>query len=404
MNELITLCLNEKDAKTLAEFPTELCTDAERKVLEWIFAYSSKYSALPPIEKVTARFPHFLPLEREDPEPTAAVFDETIERKSLTKIAYLLNQAERQVTEESEFPTSTISDINKILSIKTKSAMYSSFDRETYFRGEGLKTGFRIIDRATGGVCPGEVFLIVGRLGSKKTTLLQWITKNWWQNKMRILFVSTEALAADIFAKYDAMMCHFNPLSLRTAKDRSDGYGLDADLKAAAAKAKTGGEIIVPNKRITTPSEIAAFAMSANVDVIAVDGMYLLHPSDHRGGQKWEKVAQVSNEIKQLALDMEVPIVATTQIKRGVSGREEYDPEDISYSDALGQDADFICAIKPQKILSNRVELQLIKNRFGITASTVAEVDFEKMNVVDRSVELEEVESDGTRWRKVESL
>jgi replicative DNA helicase len=82
-----------------------------------------------------------------------------------------------------------------------------------------------------------------------------------------------------------------------------------------------------------------------------------------------------------MALECHIPVIATTQIKRGAKA-EVYDPEDIAYSDAIGQDADFILAIKnvPSSTSKHRSEMQLIKNRQGPEITTVIETEFETMS------------------------
>lgn len=396
MNELITACLEQKNVASLADFPRELMTDLESDVTKWIMKYIEKFRMIPSVEQVTKKFPAFVPLRATEPPPLEFLFQEELERKMLQAALSEINQAEIAIRERKEFPAEQIRKMLAIAMHGTGVHRFSTFDRHLYLREHGLKLGFALIDRVTGGLAPGDYCLIVGRLGTRKTTVAQWITKKWWEEGRRILFVSTEMLASDIFSRLDGMTSKFNPLILRTGTPEE----IETLLKRAAGRAAKGkGEVIVPSRRLMTPLQISSYAMNVGADAIIVDGVYLLQ-TDRRGAtSKWERVAEVSNGVKQMAMELERPVLATSQIKR-VGDKAELDVEDIAYSDSLGQDADFVITIKPQLLETDRAELSLIKNRFGPNIATAVRFDFDKMQLVDDSMASEEAEerSDGRLW------
>src|SRR5690606_8581098 len=113
---------------------------------------------------------------------------------------------------------------------------------------------FRLINRHTGGVGTGDFMLIVGRLGTGKSTVTQWIGKYAWEQGLRVLYVSAEMLAVDVFARIDAMMGKFNPLLLRSEEpDAAMRERLD---RLADRATREGGEIIIPRTRLLSPSQI----------------------------------------------------------------------------------------------------------------------------------------------------
>ena len=239
--------------------------------------------------------------------------------------------------------------------------------------------------------------LIVGRLGTGKSTVAQHIAKTIWLEGKRILFVSAEMLSLDVFSRIDAMVGRFNPLDLR--KGRSSE--LEGILGKVLKKVKgERGEIIIPRSRLLSPSQIAAFAKNLDVDLIIVDGAYLLKPSDGHYSSKWEKVATVSNELKQIALDLDLPLIATAQIKRGATTDGDYTPEDIALSDALGQDSDFVLAIKQNAVMKEKAELQLIKNRYGSLCTTLIRIDFDTMELIDETFSAEKAKEKAEDWKK----
>ncbi len=373
MNELFTRTIEENFTNLLAQFPDELLTEEEREITDFILLYAREHEKTPSVKRVMEDFSTFIPFKWEsskwetDPPPFGDVFKQTVQRK-------LLAFSERKL-KEVQFGIR-----------KDGVVSYSSFDRSLYLRRSSMNLPFNIINRHIGGISNGDFMLIVGRLGTGKSTVAQHIAKRTWEEGKRILFVSAEMLGVDVFSRIDAMVGGFNPLDLRSV-DGTVSSKLEKVLATVYKKAKDAlGEIIVPRTRLLTPQQIASFAKNLAVDLIIVDGAYLLQPSGGGYTSKWEKVATVSNELKQVALDLNLPMVATAQIKRGADGSDGYDPEDIALSDSLGQDSDFVIAIYPNKTIKGRAELQLIKNRYGSTCATQIFVNHDTMEVIDETI------------------
>jgi len=389
VNQLITMVLEQDEAKWLAQFPEELMTSGGKEIADYILAHRRTYGEMPSLKRVMERHEGFIPFsfsptrwETEEPD-IAVVFDDTVKRKLLELSERKLKEAQHAIAHSGEVPLETIAEIEKIHTLSLGVHRYSKFDRDLYFRRTVMRLPFRIIDREIGGLSNGDFMLIVGRLGTGKSTIAQHIAKFVWEKGQKILFVSAEMLGLDVFSRIDAMVGKFNPLDLRR--------GSKADMKPVLGKVLekvTGrpGEIIIPRSRLLTPLQIATFAKNLDVNLIIVDGAYLLNPSSGRFTSKWEKVATVSNELKQTALDLDIPMIATAQIKRGADGSDGYTPEDIALSDALGQDADFVLAAWPNPTMKARLELQLIKNRYGSECATQIHIDYETMEIVEESI------------------
>jgi replicative DNA helicase len=241
--------------------------------------------------------------------------------------------------------------------------------------------GIKIIDSAIGGICNGDFLLIVGRLGTGKSTLATWIVQNWWLRGRRILVVSKEMLASDIFSRIDAMIGFFNPLDIRREEEGiREKLGVIRHLVGSAG----AGEIYVPSSAVGTVDQVYEVAKVLDIDAVIVDGVHLMQATSTTAA-RWERTADVSNALKQLGISLQRPVIGVSQIKR-VGGKREYDPEDIAYSDALGQDADFVMATYPLEKDKGRYEVQLIKNRFGPEIATIIRVDFDTMQVIEESI------------------
>lgn len=395
MNELITAALKAKNVDRLIDFPKFLMNDWEVSIIDFILKYKKDYGEIPTVERLVRAHPEFVPLESDPPLPLPDVYDIELDSKRRNYATSGLHDIIDKVKSEEEIPLDDLSAIVHKLTMSSSTLVkYSTFDRDLYFR-EGLPTkiGIRLIDRVTNGVFPGEVMLIVGRLGTGKSTFTQFFMNNWFLNQnKRILCVSKEMPPIDVYARLDAIVGHFNPNDLRNPDGKREALAsMLKTVKHAISESK--GEIIMPIMPMYTVPQIASLAMNVEADVIVIDGMYHLS-ANTKSTSTWEQIASVSREVKQMALDLKVPIFATTQMKR-VGKKEEFDPEDIAYSDALGQDADFVVAIRPMHVPDkSRSELQLIKNRFGPPIATIVDSDFDAMSMRDVSVEVKEEEDD----------
>lgn len=407
MNELITRCLQEKNIKPLSEFPPELLTETEMEMINSIIAYERKHKKPPTVKRFMEKFEFFIPFVfskskfASEPDPLTDVLEQTINRKMVEITNRKLKEAQAELNDSGKIPIDTLRDIERTYTMSMGVERFSMFDRELYFTRDAIDIPFKLINKKMHGLGKGDFLLIIGRLGTGKSTVAQWLSKHAWMNEMKVLMVSAEMLYTDVFARLDAMVGKFNPLILRDEKTS----GIDETLSKIKDKAgKSEGEIIIPRSRLVSPSQISAFAMNLDIDLVVVDGCYLLNPSDGYFKSNWEKVKTVSNELKQVALDLKVPMIGTAQIKRGADGDDGYKPEDIAYADALGQDADYVIAINPNKVIKGRAELQLIKNRFGDLISTQIYTDFDNMTIIDETlsgaVEVEEKKETKTMTAK----
>lgn len=389
MNEIITRALEENLANFLAQFPAELISEDEQEIVTFVLDFSREYGKTPSVKRVMEKFEYFIPFRfaasswEPEPAPIGDIFNQTVKRKLLDATERLMREASVVIKRDGEVPLETFNEIERLHTMSLGVSTYSKFDRDLYFRRTSMHLPFKVIDANTGGISDGDFMLLIGRLGTGKSTVAQYMAKYIWEKGGKILFVSAEMLSLDVFSRIDAMVGKFNPLELRLGKTPT----MVDKLTAVHDEVKRGvGEIIVPRSRLLNPAQIAAFAKNLGVDLIIVDGAYLLQPSSGGYTSKWEKVANVSNELKQMALELNLPLVATAQIKRGADGDDGYTPEDIALSDALGQDADFVVAVYPNKTIKERAELQLIKNRYGSTCATQIYIDYETMTIIDETV------------------
>lgn len=390
INELVTQALSEDKTEFLKDFPRELLTTDEADLFYWINEYEHQFGGVPTLAELMKRFDWFMPftftptrLEQKQ-TPIARTFELTVEARQKTHLNQLVNEAASQLDMVGTVPLNILEQMRQIASLNNGVHRYRTFDREQYFRKAPIKFPFRAINKAIGGLNLGDLMTIAARLGVGKSTTAQWVAAQALMDGYKVLFVSPEMLASDVYARLDAIMMKFNPLVIRN-QDRSVMTKLGEAQKVVGM---CSGEIYVPKHGVNTPEEIGALIKSLNVDLTIVDGAYLLDASDGYHKANWERIAKVSKELKQIARNLPTRIIQVHQIKRGANVEDLYDTEDIAGSDSIGRDSDSVIAIKADEVVEGQLELQLIKNRFGPNCVSVVNVDYDTMTITEQSTVL----------------
>ena len=115
------------------------------------------------------------------------------------------------------------------------------------------------------------------------------------------------------------------------------------------------------------------------LDMVIIDYLQLLNSSSKYAGQRVQEVGELSRDIKKMAMELEVPVIALSQLSRGIENRKGEDAKprlaDLRESGSIEQDADIVLFIhcedkyvySPEKNIP--IELLIAKNRAGATGS-----------------------------------
>lgn len=385
MIDLITASIVEQNDAYLIQFPQELLDDTEKDLVDFTFKFYARYGTLPDLADLSKKFSWFVPFVWSTTRPPLLkIYDEAIERKLMIYTRRLMSEISSEMTDSGTVNLPKFAEIQRIHCLSEGMDTYTTFDRETYFRRSRFNFPFSVLNSAMGGMADGDYMLVIGRLGTGKSMLTQYAAKSFFEQGLRVLYTSGEMPSADVFSRIDGMVANFNPRQFR--EGRSVQAEADVELVKTTIKNMDGkGEIYVPRSRIVSPTQVMSLAINLKVDLVFIDGVYLMRPSSGWMRDRYQNLAAISNELKQLALDSGIPIIGTAQIKRGAdrTGRGTYTTEAVSGSDSFGQDVDFLVAIDPDPVMPELVQLQLIKNRYGPEVTSFVEIDYETMEVED---------------------
>lgn len=394
---LLTESLVQKDVSFLASFPSEFLEQEELKCVQWVLKYTSHNSRTPSPQRMQkTQFAHLVDKRFLIHSPLRDVFDLALDHKKRIYFLSKVRDMELEVDEGKSVDNGKLLSIAKAMSMGSVrgTESLSSIDRDLMYSESHVSKvfsfGFPGLDKETGGIQAGEYALLSARIGSGKTWLLCYFAKLWAFQGNKVLLISNEMPIEQIMARVDAMIAGFNPILLRTKEDPVKLLKMkekvlniiNTDLKSV------GGDIIIPKKRCGSPLEMIHLAEEHKVDIICVDGVYLMNPSTGKGGIRWERIASVSNELKQVCLDTGIPTLATTQLKR--QGNEAIvNLESLAYADALGQDADMVFALQPDSVSGNKnFTLSIVKNRHGqgLGVNVMGKIDYDTMDIKEEII------------------
>jgi replicative DNA helicase len=243
----------------------------------------------------------------------------------------------------------------------------------------GVPTDFRDFDEITGGLQPGELIVIASRPSMGKTALALNIARNAAINhgKKAAIFsleMTRRALALRLLA---------SEASIDFSGFRK-GFGRPDDLgKLTQAGGKLAdANIWIDDSGVITILEIKAkcrrLASERGLDLVIVDYLQLAH-GDTPTHRKDLEIAEISHGLKALAKELDIPVIALSQLNRGP---EQRDPDkrrpnmgDLRESGAIEQDADVIAFIYRDEVYNpneeNRgiAELIVAKQRNGPTGT-----------------------------------
>ena len=199
----------------------------------------------------------------------------------------------------------------------------------------GIRTGFPTIDRHTGGMMPGQVWVFAGEPGDGKSTIIQNLAETAAEDGHRVRWYPLE------------MPHNEQALRLLASNARVDNGNLYRGeltpgemqaLTASCAKIKRGSNIELVDVEDATATDIFADIERSNAEVVVVDYLQLMEDTSTRKSDTREGVlASISRRQKRLARRTGKVILTASQLNDGGKLRE---------SRAIGQDADKVMMLK----------------------------------------------------------
>lgn len=202
-----------------------------------------------------------------------------------------------------------------------------------------LTTHLPSFNRIIGGLMPENLIFIAARPSVGKTAFAMDIARHIAGKGRRVLFVTLEMSDIAIATRYVAGETKMDMQKIRTGRLDEDDW---AKIGKAIGKLSNLDIVIDDISKSVSDIKIAAKEMKASggLDLIIVDYIQLLQPEGNNYNREQE-VASISRGLKRLAMDMDIPVIALSQLGRQAEGKKPV-LSDLRESGSQEQDADVV--------------------------------------------------------------
>ncbi len=209
----------------------------------------------------------------------------------------------------------------------------------------GIATGYRDLDTKLAGLHPTNLLVVAARPGMGKTALALNIAQNVAVQDKAVAIFSLEMSREEIVSRMLCAQGRIDSQRLRTGRlTESDFTKL-----SNAASVLYKKPIYVDDSPGLTVTEIRAKARRMRrrpgLDLLIVDYLQLMQGT--QGENRQQEIAAISRQLKNLARELNVPVIGVSQLNRSLESREDKRPRlgDLRESGAIEQDADVVLFI-----------------------------------------------------------
>ncbi|MBO1685590.1 replicative DNA helicase [Clostridium butyricum] len=205
----------------------------------------------------------------------------------------------------------------------------------------GISTGFKGIDDITGGLKPGELVIVAARPSMGKTAFALNIAQSASRTSSVIIFsleMETESLLNRMISS--SCMIKMNDIQSGTLTD-------DQFVRIMKRTSELGKRNLYIDDKSTMLSDIKALCrkqkLQKGLDVIVIDYLQLIRTT-MKANQREQEVSYISKELKSLAKELNITVIALSQLSRAPEARNDHRPmlSDLRESGSIEQDADII--------------------------------------------------------------
>ncbi|HEU5124433.1 MAG TPA: replicative DNA helicase [Verrucomicrobiae bacterium] len=259
------------------------------------------------------------------------------------EVDMLMDEVERDILKISEARVVGENDTIKELVKKAITTIEEYHQRQGMLTG--VPTGFTDLDKMTSGLHPGEMVVIAARPSMGKTSLAMNIAEHVAiDQKIPVGVFSLEMTSESLVLR---MLCSRSRVNLRNIRD---GFLAERDFPKLTGSA---GKLANAPLFIDDSSGLSILQLRAKarrmhqqhgIKLFVIDYLQLLHSTARRAENRQQEIADISNGIKSLAKELEVPIIVLSQLNREMEKDKNRKPRmsDLRESGSIEQDADLI--------------------------------------------------------------
>ncbi|HLR72827.1 MAG TPA: replicative DNA helicase [Pseudogracilibacillus sp.] len=290
-------------------------------------------------------------------------------------VAEVLDEAERSILEVSNKQNASAFKPIKDVLID----VYDNIEQLHHAKSDvtGISTGYRDLDRMTSGFQRNDLIIIAARPSMGKTAFALNIAQNVAINSDENVAIFSLEMGADQLVQ--RMLCaegNINSQRLRTGKLEQEDW---EKLTLAMGSLSHAGVFIddSPGIRVSDiRSKCRRLKQEYGLGMIIIDYLQLIQGNANSQENRQQEVSEISRSLKGLARELEVPLIALSQLSRGVESRQDKRPmmSDLRESGSIEQDADIVGFLYRDDYYeddaeNSNIEIILAKQRNGPTGT-----------------------------------
>lgn len=238
----------------------------------------------------------------------------------------------------------------------------------------GLATGFVDFDRMTGGLHKSDLLILAARPGVGKSSFAMTIAFNIaMQQRAPVGVFALEMGRDQLLQRLLATHTGIDSQKLRTGRISTQELQLLMDAMGQLSSAP----IYIDDTPGVTVNELRSktrrLQAEHGLDVLIIDYLQLMSGSGRRNDNRVQEVSEISRSLKALARELNIPVIALSQLSRAVEGRTSHVPvlADLRESGSIEQDADLVMFIYREEMYDKDTdkkgiaEIHIAKHRNG---------------------------------------
>ena len=278
-------------------------------------------------------------------------------------IKMVLDEAEREVFAIAEKRSSSTEGPQNVLSVldSTIARTEPLGKLENHHGVTGVPTGFVELDKKTAGLQPSDLIIVAARPSMGKTTFAMNLCENAaMASDKPVLVFSLEMPAEQIMMRMIASLARVDQTKIRTGQNLEEAEW--SKIASVFGMFKQKNNLYIDDSSGLTPTELRSRARrvyreNGGLSMIMVDYLQLMRAPAFSDNRTLE-IAEISRSLKALAKELEVPVIALSQLNRTLEQRADKRPvnSDLRESGSIEQDADLIMFIYRDEVYNDNSE------------------------------------------------
>ena len=288
----------------------------------------------------------------------ARIVREAAVRRNLTKagekiadLAYKTDEDVESILSQAEADLYSVSeDSQQNEMVGLESLLSDAFEKMTYLHQNkdklrGVQTGFKDLDKMTAGLQKSDLIILAARPAMGKSTLAQNIAYNVaMREKKTVLFFSLEMSNSQVVDRMISEASGVDSWNIRTGNLTQEDFSRISDAMGEMSEIPLKFEDKPGMTVMEMKTKAQREAHKGELGLIVIDYLQLMRGSRNFGDNRVQEISDISRGLKLLAKELDVPVLALSQLSRSVEARPDKRPmlSDLRESGSIEQDADIV--------------------------------------------------------------